>query len=96
MKFFRLINGNLRDVLKEKTKILDNVILVVEEGPPDATNIVAARSYHLLGWPVGWSTHGLSKEVMLTSSNHVTDAGDVVEHPSHILVVKVLFLHMEH
>ena len=91
-----MINGNFRDIREEKTKILDNVILVVEEGPPDARKIVAARSYHLLGWPVGWSTHGLSKEVMLTSSNHVTDAGDVVEHPSHMLVVKVLFLHMEH
>ena len=91
-----MINGNFGDVCEEKTKILDNVILVVEEGPPDATNIVAARSYHLLGWPVGWSTHGLSKEVELTSSNHVTDAGDVVEHPSHMLVMKMLFLHTEH
>ena len=80
----------------KRRRRFDNVILVVEEGLPDAMNIVAAHSYHLLGWPVGWSTHGLSKEVMLTSSNHVTDAGDVVEHPSHMLVMKVLFLHMEH
>ena len=91
-----MINGNFRDVREEKTKILDNVVLVVEEGPPNATNIVAARSYHLLGWPVGWSTHGLSKEVELTSSNHVTDAGDDVKHPSHMLVMKVLLLRTEH
>jgi hypothetical protein len=91
-----LINGNFRDVREEKTKILDNVVLVVEEGPPNAMTIVAARSYHLLGWPVGWSTHGLSKEVELTSSNHVTDAGDVVKHPSHMLVMKVLLLRTEH
>ena len=91
-----MINGNFRDFREEKTKILDNVVLVVEEGPPNATNIVAARSYHLLGWPVGWSTHGLSKEVELTSSNHVTDAGDVVKHPSHMLVMKVLLLRTEH
>jgi hypothetical protein len=91
-----LINGNFRDVREEKTKILDNVVLVVEEGPPNATTIVAACSYHLLGWPVGWSTHGLSKEVELTSSNHVTDAGDVVKHPSHMLVMKVLLLRTEH
>jgi hypothetical protein len=91
-----LVNGNFRNIHKKETKILDDVILVVEKGAPNATNIVAARSHHLLGWTVGWSPHGLPKEIELTSSNHVADAGDVVEHPPHVLVVKVLFLHTEH
>ncbi len=91
-----MINGDFRDIREEKGKILDNVILVVEEGPPNATDIVAACSQHLLGWPVGWSTYGFPKEVELSSSNHVAHAGDVVEHPSHMLVMKMLFLHTEH
>jgi hypothetical protein len=91
-----LINGNFRDIREEKAKILDNVILVVEERPPYTTDIVAACSQHLLGWPVRWSTYGFSKEVELTSSNHVANSGDVVEHPSHMLVMKVLFFYTEH
>ena len=90
------INGVFRDIREKETKIIDNVVLLVEIGAPDLTNVVAARSHHLLGWLVGWSTHGLPKKIKLASSNHVANAGDVVEHSPHMLIVKVLVLNSEH
>ena len=45
---------------------------------------------------VRWSAHGLSKEIKLTSSNHVANARDVVKHPPHMFIVKMLFLDPEH
>jgi hypothetical protein len=81
------IDGDFRDIHKKETKILDNEIFVVQEGSAYSANIVGTRSHHLLGWSIRWATHGLPKEIKLAGSNHVADAGDVVEHPSHVLVV---------
>ena len=91
-----LVNGDFRDICEKETKILYNIILVMEEGSPDTTDVVTACSHHLLGWTVGWSTHGLPKEIKLTSSNHVANTGDVIKHPPHVFIVKMLFLDPEH
>ena len=91
-----IINGDFRDVREKKTKIFDDVILVVKEGAADTMNIVAACSHHLLGWMVVWPTHCFPKKIKLASSNHVANAGDVVEHSPHVLIVKVLVLNSEH
>ena len=70
-----IINGDFRDVREKKTKIFDNVILVVKEGAANTMNIVAARSHHLLGWTVVWPTHCFPKKIKLVSSNHLPTRG---------------------
>ena len=91
-----LVNGDFRDIREKETKILDDIILVMKEGPPDTTDVVTARCHHLLGWTIGWTTHGFPQEIKLTSSNHVANAGNVVKHPPHVFIVKMLFLDPKH
>ena len=82
-----VINSHFRDIRKKEAKILYDKIFVVKKGTSDTTNIVAARSHHLLGWAIVRTTHCFSKKIKLASGNHVTDAGNVVEHPPHMFVV---------
>jgi hypothetical protein len=82
-----VVNGHFRDIRKKEAKVLHNKIFVVKEGTPDTTNIVAARSHHLLGWTIVRAAHCLPKKIKLTSGNHITDAGNVIEHSPHMFIV---------
>ena len=91
-----MVDGDFRDICEKEAEIFDDIILVMKEGPPDTADVVAARCHHLLGRTIGWTTHGFPQEIKLTSSNHVANAGNVVKHPPHVFIVKMLFLDPEH
>ena len=91
-----LVNGDFGDIGEEESKVLYYEIFIVKEGTPNTTDIVAACSHHLLGWMIVRATHGLAKEIKLTSSNHVANSWDVIKHPSHVFIVKMLFLDSKH
>ena len=91
-----LIDGDFGNIGKEEAEVLHDEILIVEEGTPHTTNVVAACGHHLLCWAIVRPAHGLAKEVKLTSSNHVANSWDVIEHPPHVLAMKVLFFDAEH
>ena len=59
-------------------------------------NIVAARSHHLLGRTVVQSPHCLSKKIKFVGGNHVANLRDIVKHPSPMLIVEALVLHLKH
>ncbi len=91
-----VIDGDFRYVGKKNTQILHDVVLVVEEGTSDLTDIVAACCYRLLSRTVVWTAYCLAQEVKLTCSNHVPYAGYVVEHPPHVFIVQLFHLDTEH
>ena len=82
-----VINSHFRDIRKKEAKILQDKIFVVKEGTSDTTNIVAARSHHLLGRAIMRATHCFPKKIKLASGNHVTDAGNVIKHPPYMFIV---------
>ncbi len=55
-------------------------------------NIVMACHQHLLCRTIGGGAYDLSDEVHLSRCNHVTDARDVVEHPSNMFISDAFFL----
>ena len=82
-----LVDGDFRNIREEEAEVLDNIILVMKEGPSDKSYIVAACSEHLLRWTIRWSLHGLSKEIKLASSNHIANARNVIKHSPHMFIV---------
>ena len=79
----KIVNSDLGNVVKEETKVLDDVVLEVEERTSYWANIVTACCQHLLCRTIGGGTYDFSDEVHLSRCDHVTNAKDVVDarHP---------------
>ena len=59
-------------------------------------NIVAARSQHLLCWPVEWTMYCLPDENKLVCSNHVGHTRYVVKHLPDMFVPDAILTHFHH
>ncbi len=54
--------------------------------------MVAAGRDHVVGWSIGWSTDHFAYEIALACRNHVSDAGNRVEHAADFGVSQAVFL----
>ncbi len=88
----KIVNCDFGNVGKEEAKVLDDVVLGVEERTSHWADIVAACCQHLLRRTIGGGTHDLSDEVHLSCGNHVANARDVIEHPSNMFILDAFFL----
>jgi hypothetical protein len=88
----KIVNCDFGNVGEEEAKVLDDVVLGVEEQTSHWADIVAACHQHLLRRTIGEGTYDLSDEVHLSCGNHVANARDVIEHPSIMFISDAFFL----
>ncbi len=88
----KIVNCDFGNIGKEEAKVLDDVVLGVEERTSHWADIVAAFCQHLLHRTIGGGTYDLSNEVHLSCGNHVANARDVIEHPLNIFILDAFFL----
>ena len=88
----KIVDSDFGNVGKEETEVLDDVVLGVEKRTSHWADIVAACRQHLLHWAIGGGAYNFSNEVHLSLCDHVADARDVKEHPSHMLISDMFFL----
>ncbi len=77
-------------------KVLDNVILVVQEGVTNKAGVVAARGQHALCWSVVRRTYYTTNEVHLLGRNHIAHLRYVIEHVMHMFISDAFLFHLEH
>ena len=58
-------------------------------------HVLAAGGEHEVGRAVNRPPDNFPKEAKLPSSDHVLDAWYVIEHPAYLLILEMLFLHVD-
>jgi hypothetical protein len=91
-----VVDGDFRHIGKKKTEIFHNIVFVVEEWASYFSNIVTARSQHLLSGAVMWPAHHFPKKDKLLGGNHVANTRYVIEHLSDMFVVNPFRLYSHH
>ena len=91
-----VVDGDFRYVGKEETQVSHDEVFVVEERASHLSNVVAARSQHLLCWPVEWTTYCLPNEIKLACSYHVGHTRYVIKHSSDMFVLDAILTHFRH
>ncbi len=88
----KIVNCDFGNIGEEEAKVLDDVVLGVEEWTSHWADIVAACRQHLLRRTIGGGTYDLSDEVHLSCGNHVANVRDVIEHPLNMFISDTFFL----
>ncbi len=87
-----VINRHFRYVSKEQSKVLGNVVFVVQEGTTNMTGVVTSCGQHALCWPVMGARHYFSNEIHLSSCNHI--AYSRLQYPLPLCKLKWAVTHM--
>ena len=81
-----MVNPDCGYVLEKEAKVLDHEVFSRRLWAPHTAFMVAACGDHVARWAVRWSVYHFSDKIHLPRG--VADAGDGVEHSSHLIVVE--------
>ena len=90
------VNRDCGHVLEKKAKDLNHEIFSRRLWASYSAFMVTACSNHVARGAIRWSPYQFTNKDHVPHSNHITDAGDGVEHSSHFVVVKLLLANCGH
>ena len=90
-----IIDDNFGRVGKEKSKILDDDVLVMKVRTSLFSFMLTAGSEHASSGGIVGAPNYFAQKNKLTCSNHITDTRDVVEKSSYFLIADMVVLNFD-